>query len=234
MMLDATSRPQLRPTAPRSRRRGAETAEQILDAAETCFARRGYAGTSLRDVADIVGIRIPSLYNHFPNKESLYAAVLERGMAPLLDALATAIEDDTTLDHPGVFVGEIMALLGERPDLPRLVQYELLAGGEHLGPILENWLRPVVAQGLAMLESSAASDRWRPDQLPSLLMAYFNIAAGYFTTAPIVEHVLGTSPLAPESIARQTEFFGQLILALTGGGDAARVPPASSTSEQAN
>ena len=66
----------------RPRRKGEETAARILDAAEALFAERGYAGTTLRDVAAAVGIRNPSLYNHFPNKESLYAAVLERGIGP--------------------------------------------------------------------------------------------------------------------------------------------------------
>jgi AcrR family transcriptional regulator len=216
-MLAAAARERSDTDARRPRRRGERTAEQILDAAEGCFSRCGYAGTSLRDVAEIVGIRIPSLYNHFPNKESLYAAVLERGMAPLLDLLGDAIENESAQRDPDVFAAEVMSLLGRRPDLPRLVQYELLAGGEHLAPILEDWLRPVVAQGLRMLEASAASDRWRPDQLPRLLMAYLNIAVGYFTTAPMVESVLGVDPLAPESLEQQTEFFAQLILILTGG-----------------
>ena len=72
---------------PRQRRKGVLTSERILDAAEARFAERGYAGTSLREVADGVGIRIPSLYNHFPNKASLYAAVLERGITPIFEAL---------------------------------------------------------------------------------------------------------------------------------------------------
>ena len=54
------------------------TAERILDAAESLFAEKGYSATSLGDVADRVGIRSPSLYNHFRNKEALYEAVLER------------------------------------------------------------------------------------------------------------------------------------------------------------
>ena len=49
------------------------TAERILDAAEDLFAEKGYRATSLGDVADRVGIRSPSLYNHFRNKEALYA-----------------------------------------------------------------------------------------------------------------------------------------------------------------
>ena len=54
------------------------TSDRILDAAEDLFAEKGYSATSLGDVADRVGIRSPSLYNHFKNKEALYEAVLER------------------------------------------------------------------------------------------------------------------------------------------------------------
>ena len=54
------------------------TPDRILDAAEDLFAENGYSATSLADVADRVGIRSPSLYNHFKNKEALYQAVLER------------------------------------------------------------------------------------------------------------------------------------------------------------
>ena len=54
------------------------TADRILDAAEDLFAEKGFSATSLGDVADRVGIRSPSLYNHFRNKEALYQAVLER------------------------------------------------------------------------------------------------------------------------------------------------------------
>ena len=38
-------------------RKGKQTAERILDAAEELFAERGYAGTALRDVAAMVAVR---------------------------------------------------------------------------------------------------------------------------------------------------------------------------------
>ena len=60
---------------------GPTTADRILNAAEDLFAEKGYSATSLGDVADRVGIRSPSLYNHFKNKEALYEAVLERLLA---------------------------------------------------------------------------------------------------------------------------------------------------------
>ena len=55
-----------RDPVPRPWRKGQKTAERILDAAENLFADRGYAGTTMRDVSAAVGLRTPSLYNHFP------------------------------------------------------------------------------------------------------------------------------------------------------------------------
>lgn len=54
------------------------TREEILDAAEEFFARKGYPGTTLDDVAAVVKIRRPSLLYHFPNKSALFQAVIDR------------------------------------------------------------------------------------------------------------------------------------------------------------
>ncbi|MPZ40226.1 MAG: TetR family transcriptional regulator [Rhizobiales bacterium] len=49
-----------------------------LDAAIVCFWQRGYEATSVRDLADSMGISGPSLYNSFGNKHDLFAQALER------------------------------------------------------------------------------------------------------------------------------------------------------------
>ena len=41
------------------------TKEKILDAALTLFAENGYDGTSVEQIANIVGIKAPSLYKHY-------------------------------------------------------------------------------------------------------------------------------------------------------------------------
>ncbi|HEX3484444.1 MAG TPA: helix-turn-helix domain-containing protein [Micropepsaceae bacterium] len=49
-----------------------------LEAAVTCFWRRGYEATSMRDLAGAMGISGPSLYNAFGDKRALFVAALER------------------------------------------------------------------------------------------------------------------------------------------------------------
>jgi AcrR family transcriptional regulator len=57
-----------------TRRRG-----EIPDAAAALFAREGYRGTSMREVATAAGIQAGSLYHHFPSKEAIAVATLLRG-----------------------------------------------------------------------------------------------------------------------------------------------------------
>lgn len=53
------------------------TAEMILDTALVHFARDGYEGASLREIAEAVGIKKPSIYAHFNSKETLFLRVVE-------------------------------------------------------------------------------------------------------------------------------------------------------------
>jgi TetR/AcrR family transcriptional regulator, transcriptional repressor for nem operon len=77
-------------TAPKQR---SETAEQILDLAETLIQTRGYSAFSYQDIADSLGIRKASIHYHFPSKAELGVAVVDRYIARFRDAL-TAIADD--------------------------------------------------------------------------------------------------------------------------------------------
>lgn len=64
---------------------------QLLDAAARLFARRGYAATSMRDIAVEVEMKSGSLYYHFPSKEDLLLAVYQAGVQALEVATAEAV-----------------------------------------------------------------------------------------------------------------------------------------------
>lgn len=59
-------------------RTGVRRKAQIVDAAWAIFARRGYATSSLREIADAVGVTTAALLRHFTSKEELLVATLER------------------------------------------------------------------------------------------------------------------------------------------------------------
>ena len=54
------------------------TRDKILDEALALFAENGYDGTSVEEIAEKVGIKAPSLYNHFKGKEDILNALIEK------------------------------------------------------------------------------------------------------------------------------------------------------------
>jgi AcrR family transcriptional regulator len=88
----------------RQQRRGAKLAV-ILDAAWTLGRRDGLAAISLRDLADAVGLRQPSLYVYFDSKLDLYDAMFADGWRQFLDRVRHDYPDNP---HEALaqFVGE--------------------------------------------------------------------------------------------------------------------------------
>src|SRR5262249_17953307 len=61
----------------RGKSRGEDTRRAVLRAAEQVFARLGYAGARMEDVAERVGIRRASLVYYYRDKDALYQALLD-------------------------------------------------------------------------------------------------------------------------------------------------------------
>lgn len=54
-----------------------DTKHKIIENALELFALRGYDAVSVGDIAKSVGIKAPSLYNHFPSKQAIFDAIVE-------------------------------------------------------------------------------------------------------------------------------------------------------------
>ncbi|RIL07949.1 MAG: TetR/AcrR family transcriptional regulator [Proteobacteria bacterium] len=196
------------------RRKGEQTAERILDAAEALFAERGYAGTSLRDVAARVELRIPSLYNHFPSKDALYAAVLARGIGPVLELLAGFAAAPSESRDAGAVIERVMAILRRHRNLPKLIQHETLAGGPRLTPMLREWIAPVFGRAGEMAETAPGAGRWAPEQLPLVVIAVYNVLVGFFTFAPLYQALNGDDLLTDARLDHQTRILREVVAAL--------------------
>ena len=115
------------PATPRGPyRTGLRRREQIIEAATGIFARRGYTGASLREIADGAGVSTAGLLRHFGSKEKLLAAVLDRwgcDSEALMDGAILGLEwflqypdlIEYHQQHPGL-VELYLTLCGEASD----------------------------------------------------------------------------------------------------------------------
>ena len=71
--------------------KSAVSQQRVLDAAARVFRDYGYAGATMRVIADEAGLKAGSLYYHYKSKDELISAVLDLGMNATINALTAAL-----------------------------------------------------------------------------------------------------------------------------------------------
>jgi AcrR family transcriptional regulator len=185
---------------------GLSTKEHILYVARRRFAEHGYAGTSLNEIADEVGIRRPSLLHHYPSKEALYREVLIEGFAGWASLVDQAI-DGPRQGWPQVerMLRAAFRFFEERPDFVRLVRWEALEGGPILRDELTVMLKPLFERGAAFLEREMDAGRLRRYDARQLLLTGYGAVLSYLSDGQLMSGLLDTDPLSPQALAIRRE-----------------------------
>ena len=183
----------------------------ILDAAETLFAEKGYATTSLREVGERAGTSRGTPAYFFDSKEGLYEAVLNRAFAraqrEVLKAQARA-----TAQGGGVasllreLVGSYMDFLSAHPTFIRLVERESLSGGRHLAQNMPH---------LAALEAGlqAARSQLAPSEDPrQLLLSVMGMCWFPLSQSATLLPALGLDARDPEFLEARKRHIVDLLL----------------------
>jgi len=79
-----------------------ERKQAIVEAALPLFARKGFAETTTKELAQAAGVSEPLLYKHFPSKEALYAEIQNftcKGIDPVVQKLTDLEPSTSTLVH---------------------------------------------------------------------------------------------------------------------------------------
>ncbi len=97
------------------------TRSAILDAAAKAFLTFGYSGTSIGTIADLAGIARTTIYEYYPNKETVLLAVLEDRVPPLMEALVDALPDVAIHQRTELLFQGAFQLALEQSDLAALL-----------------------------------------------------------------------------------------------------------------
>jgi AcrR family transcriptional regulator len=203
--------------------KGERTSQRVLDAAEQLFAFQGYDGTSLRQIAELAGIREPGLYNHFAGKQSLYEAVLYRALDPMTQALSQHMQRASSLREFTDLPAIITDLLLEHPQMASLFQRAMQDDNESVGnQLVYHWLEKLFNQGMDTLETFAGhampvDEKTAQENRATLalnVIAIFNLTTGYFLSQCAFASLAGGDLREPENIARQKRLLHKVIRAM--------------------
>lgn len=116
-------RPRKAPRQARSR----HTVDTILEATARVFAENGYAGTNTNLIADKAGLSVGSVYQYFPNKDSLIAALHQRHgeqMQQTVEAVLASPVAPTLRAHIEGMVRALLAAHMLEPELHKMLELE--------------------------------------------------------------------------------------------------------------
>jgi AcrR family transcriptional regulator len=196
------------------------TREAILDAAERLFSAHGVDGVAVRDLARELGLTASSLYNHFPGKQALYEAVLERGLRPIVELTqASWAQGEVRRDTVAITVDALVAHLAQHPYLARLLQRALLEETSTVQDLIGRWLSPLYREGVAIISRAAVSSGWARDEVPHLTLGLFGLVFSFFVNAGGLRRVQGApgdDPAEAAALDVQRRFLEKAIYRLLG------------------
>lgn len=176
-------------------------------------------GVAVRDLARELGLTPSSLYNHFPSKQVLYTAVLERGLRPIADLVAAAWSPGTLQpDRIRATVDGLVTHLSAHPHLARLLQRALLEESGSVLELIERWVAPLYGSGMAVIREAAFQAGWDPDELPHLALGLFGLFFAYFTNSASMQALTRSTedPFCPHALVVQRRFLEKAIYRLLG------------------
>jgi AcrR family transcriptional regulator len=191
----------------------ATTPERILDGALASFGTRGYEATSLDALASSLGLTKQAILYHFPSKEALLEAVIDRSAVELSTTLEDALSNaGRGWERVEAIVRSVFRLAARRPELLGLVR-EVSRLGPPAATRLTGALDPLVARATGFLEAEMAAGTMRRQEPRLLLLSAYSAVIGVATEVEVLR-ALGYEPTLRSLVRRRAELLSFLRSAL--------------------
>ena len=201
-----------------------DSRDKILETAEGLFAVGGYAGVGMRELATTVGLSKSALFHHFPNKQELYSAVLDRSLIRIEAAVNAVGTEGAPEEQLDAWVDAVVCTLSEDVPAGRLMMRALvdeepfpaivLQADEGLDRELEDFelrLAGILERFGALLEAGIASGVFRPVSIPDTLLSVIGSIVFHFSSGELGEALLGESVFSGPAVERRRREVSQFI-----------------------
>ena len=188
------------------------TMAHIVATSEKVFARAGFNGVSMADLARAAGLPKPNLHYYFGNKEGLYRAVLAHIMSVWISATDHIQSDNDPAEALTHYVRSKIALSKNRPHASRVFANEILNGAPQLRSFLANDLRALVKDKTRVFEHWAARGLMQKVDAPHLLFAIWAMTQTYADFEAQIGPVLGLTKMSDAVYDDGAETIIKLVL----------------------
>ena len=194
------------------------TVDRIIDAAEELFAKKSYEGTTLREIAKKVGIREPSIYAHFANKEAIYGAVIDRALLPFYNEINDWNKTDLSLRDLFDIPRRLLQLHADHPYSAQILHKEFTSPADQISPKMLSWLEQISEQSQFFMAGLPENEYTKIDKkkVAVTTVTLTNMTLGFFSSQGMLQQLLGDEynhdELYEENLKIITRIFKSLLL----------------------
>jgi TetR/AcrR family transcriptional regulator len=191
-----------------SRGQPEESRAAILEAAAREFGEYGVAGARTDAIAREARVNKALLYYYFKDKETLYGAVLDQAFSGLKNAVFAVLDSGLPPSEKMMaYVGAYFDFIASNALYPRLMQREMMRAREgqssHLEKVIKNYIQPIFVRVSEVMREGVAKGEFRPVNPSHFIPSIVGIIVFYFSSAPVMQKIVGFNPLTPERIAER-------------------------------
>jgi len=185
-----------------------ETQGRILKAAEKLFAKRGYGGTTTRDLAQAAGVAEGTLFRHFENKKAILVEVATRGWMEILTDLLTELSEMASYRAVAQVMRKRMLSLNANTDMLRVCFMEA-----QFHPELRDRIQFEVIDKMTDVTEAffqTAMDRGEYRKMNPRVVA--RIFLGMFTVSGFSQTTLSGDAASPNDMKEMAETLADIFL----------------------
>jgi TetR/AcrR family transcriptional regulator len=176
------------------------TKERFLAAAEEIFAKKGFKGTTTREIADQVGVNISSLHFHWHSKENLYLEILRRNYGELKDTISKwDIDSGSTrlrtkrspVEMISSFVGDLVDFAIRKKNFVRIMVHRWLQEDRVYREVEREMMAPLANMASSRIRLVLKKGLEKETDPDHITINFLWIVIGYITGGPLHGLIIG-------------------------------------------
>lgn len=166
------------------------TKNQVIQSAIKLFAKKGFDGTSMREIAERAGVTKPMIYYHYKDKEALYFSLLDDYMSKfikkVMDTLSLALSPQEKIQS---FVKLYVKHLKKNRNIFKIINREITGSRKNVDKLTDNYFSKIHSGLAKVIDDGIKEGSFKAVNPHATAISLIGIIIFYFAERKVIERL---------------------------------------------